>query len=87
MLIIFIPIVKTVFSLYKRSRKRISGPVNQEVAKKQPKRPESSSSTPKTAKSRGRSKNGNGSKSVSIIEDDDSHLQPSTSSGSPSASR
>jgi len=71
-----------------RSRKRISGQVNPEVAKKQPRRPESSSSgTSKTPKSRGRSKNGAESKPVSIsMEDDDSHLQPSTSSGSTSNS-
>ena len=73
----------------KRSRKRISGQVNPEAAKKQPRRPESSSpGTSKTPKSRGRSKNGAESKPVSIsMEDDDSHLQPSTSSGSTSNSR
>ena len=64
--------------------------MNPEAAKKQPRRPESSSSgTSKPAKSRGRSKNGTESKPDSGIsmEDDDSHLQPSTSSGSTSNSR
>jgi len=71
-----------------RSRKRVSGQVNQEAAKKQPRRPaesSSSSATPKPAKSKsrgGRSKNG----AAPVAEDENSHLQPSTSSGSPSNS-
>merc|ERR1711971_825120 len=71
-----------------RSRKRVSGQVNQEAAKKQPRRPaesSSSSATPKPAKSKSRLSRGkNGA--APVAEDEDSHLQPSTSSGSPSNS-